>query len=106
MPAKSTKHFTRSIPRVASQLPGTAGVRRAFRFDADFAPWNGSNGHGLSRLHPHARDTERHEEGLRQGAIAGIVAGIVFAAFEMIVSALVMGPAAFFMPLRMIGAIA
>jgi hypothetical protein len=44
--------------------------------------------------------------GLRQGAIAGIVAGIVFAAFEMIVSALTMGPAAFFMPLRMIGAIA
>jgi hypothetical protein len=44
--------------------------------------------------------------GLRQGAIAGIVAGIVFAAFEMIVSALLTGPAAFFMPLRMIGAIA
>jgi uncharacterized membrane protein YagU involved in acid resistance len=44
--------------------------------------------------------------GLRQGAIAGIVAGIVFAAFEMIVSAAMMGGEAFFMPLRMIGAIA
>jgi uncharacterized membrane protein YagU involved in acid resistance len=44
--------------------------------------------------------------GLRQGAIAGIVAGIVFAAFEMIVSASMMGAEAFFMPLRMIGAIA
>lgn len=44
--------------------------------------------------------------GLRQGAIAGIVAGIVFAAFEMIVSASMMGADAFFMPLRMIGAIA
>jgi uncharacterized membrane protein YagU involved in acid resistance len=44
--------------------------------------------------------------GLRQGAIAGIVAGIVFAAFEMVVSAFMMGSAAFFMPLRMIGAIA
>jgi hypothetical protein len=44
--------------------------------------------------------------GLRQGAVAGIVAGIVFAAYEMIVSALMMGADAFFMPLRMIGAIA
>lgn len=44
--------------------------------------------------------------GLRQGAVAGIVAGIVFAAFEMIVTALMMGAEAFFMPLRMIGAIA
>jgi hypothetical protein len=43
--------------------------------------------------------------GLTQGAIAGIVAGIVFAAFEMIASAFMMGAGAFFMPLRMIGAI-
>jgi uncharacterized membrane protein YagU involved in acid resistance len=43
---------------------------------------------------------------LTQGAIGGIVAGIVFAAFEMIASAAMMGPEAFFMPLRMIGAIA
>lgn len=42
---------------------------------------------------------------LRQGVIGGIVAGLVFAAFEMIVSAMMMGGAAFFMPLRMIGAI-
>jgi uncharacterized membrane protein YagU involved in acid resistance len=44
--------------------------------------------------------------GLRQGWIAGIVAGVVFAAFEMMVSAFMMGAGAFFMPLRMIGAIA
>jgi uncharacterized membrane protein YagU involved in acid resistance len=44
--------------------------------------------------------------GLRNGAIAGIVAGLVFAAFEMVVSAFMMGAGAFFMPLRMIGAIA
>jgi hypothetical protein len=42
---------------------------------------------------------------LKQGALGGIAAGIVFAMFEMIVSAFMMGPAAFFMPLRMIGAI-
>ncbi len=44
--------------------------------------------------------------GLQQGAIAGVVAGLVFAAFEMTASALTMGTDAFFMPLRMIGAIA
>jgi hypothetical protein len=44
--------------------------------------------------------------GLTQGAIAGIVAGIAFAAFEMTASASMMGAEAFFMPLRMIGAIA
>lgn len=42
---------------------------------------------------------------IRQGAIAGIVAGLVFAAFEMIASAVMMGAAALWMPLRMIGAI-
>jgi hypothetical protein len=42
---------------------------------------------------------------LAQGAIGGVVAGIVFAAFEMIVSAAMMGAEASFMPLRMIGAI-
>lgn len=42
---------------------------------------------------------------LTQGAIGGIIAGVVFAAFEMIASAAMMGPGAFFMPLRMIGAI-
>jgi hypothetical protein len=44
--------------------------------------------------------------GLQWGAIAGIIAGLVFAAFEMVASAFMMGSAAFFMPLRMIGAIA
>lgn len=42
---------------------------------------------------------------LTQGAIGGIVAGVIFAAFEMMASAAMMGPEAFFMPLRMIGAI-
>jgi hypothetical protein len=44
--------------------------------------------------------------GLQQGAVAGIIAGIVFALFEMVVSASMMGADVFFMPLRMIGAIA
>ncbi len=42
---------------------------------------------------------------VRTGAIAGIVAGLVFAAYEMVVTAAMMGTDAFFMPLRMIGAI-
>jgi hypothetical protein len=42
---------------------------------------------------------------MRQGAIAGVVAGLVFAAFEMIASAVMMGPEAVWTPLRMIGAI-
>lgn len=42
---------------------------------------------------------------LTQGAIGGIVAGIIFAAFEMMASAAMLGPDAVFMPLRMIGAI-
>lgn len=37
--------------------------------------------------------------------LAGIIGGVVFAVFEMIAAALLMGPAAFVMPLRMIGAI-
>ena len=43
---------------------------------------------------------------IRQGALAGVIAGVVFAAFEMITSAVMMGLPAFWMPLRMIGAIA
>ena len=39
------------------------------------------------------------------GAIAGIIAGIVFAMFEMIMAVVTDGGEAFFMPLRMIGAI-
>ena len=41
----------------------------------------------------------------RVGAIGGVVAGLVFAAFEMLASAVTMGADAFFMPLRMIAAI-
>jgi hypothetical protein len=41
---------------------------------------------------------------IRHGVIGGIVAGLVFAAFEMVVAAIMMGADAFFMPLRMIGA--
>jgi hypothetical protein len=44
--------------------------------------------------------------GFQQGLVAGIVAGLVFAVFEMLASAFMMGAGAFFMPLRMIGAIA
>ncbi|MBI3968852.1 MAG: hypothetical protein HY329_24710 [Chloroflexi bacterium] len=42
---------------------------------------------------------------VKHGVIGGIVAGIVFAMFEMIVAALMDGAMAFWMPLRMIGAI-
>lgn len=42
---------------------------------------------------------------LRVGAAGGIVAGICFALFVMIVGAFVAGTEGFFMPLRMIGAI-
>jgi hypothetical protein len=41
---------------------------------------------------------------LARGAVLGIAAGLVFAAFEMVASAVMMGTQAFFMPLRMIGA--
>jgi len=43
---------------------------------------------------------------IRQGALAGIAAGIVFAVFEMAASAAMTGAEAATMPLRMIGAIA
>jgi hypothetical protein len=42
---------------------------------------------------------------VRAGIIGGSVAGIVFAMFEMIMAAVLNGGDAFFMPLRMIGAI-
>ena len=42
---------------------------------------------------------------MRAGLVGGIVAGIVFAMFEMIMAAVLNGTEAFFMPLRMIGAI-
>ncbi|HBY99183.1 MAG TPA: hypothetical protein DEP84_35430 [Chloroflexi bacterium] len=41
----------------------------------------------------------------KQGVIGGLIAGIVFAVFEMVVAALLNGVNAFFMPLRMIGGI-
>jgi hypothetical protein len=44
--------------------------------------------------------------GFQHGAVAGVVAGLVFAAFEMLASAFMAGAEALFMPLRMIGAIA
>lgn len=43
---------------------------------------------------------------IRQGAVAGVAAGVVFAAFEMAMSAIMMGLPAIWTPLRMIGAIA
>ena len=42
---------------------------------------------------------------VRVGVIGGVLAGIVFAMFEMIMAAVLNGGGAFFMPLRMIGAI-
>ena len=41
---------------------------------------------------------------VRQGLIGGLIAGLIFAMFEMVVAALINGASAFFMPLRMIGA--
>ncbi len=43
---------------------------------------------------------------LRAGIVGGVIAGIAFAMFEMIAAAVLNGGDAFFMPLRMIGAIA
>lgn len=40
---------------------------------------------------------------LVHGVVGGIIAGIVFAVFEMIMAAIQMGGEAFFMPLRMTG---
>jgi hypothetical protein len=59
------------------------------------------------REHFHVPSTQSEMKwGFQQGAVAGVVAGIVFAAFEMLASAFTAGAVAFFMPLRMIGAIA
>jgi hypothetical protein len=41
---------------------------------------------------------------VKHGVVGGIIAGLVFALFEMMAAAALMGPAAFWMPLRMIGA--
>ncbi len=42
---------------------------------------------------------------VRAGIVGGVIAGIVFAMFEMIMAVVLNGADAFFMPLRMIGAI-
>ncbi len=42
---------------------------------------------------------------IRAGLVGGVIAGIVFAMFEMVAAVVLNGPDAFFMPLRMIGAI-
>lgn len=98
--------FARSIPRVASQLPERPACAERFGSLRTLRPRTGVTAMAY-RDYIHTPLTSSDMRwGLRQGAIAGVVAGIVFAAFEMIVSALMMGPAAFFMPLRVIGAIA
>ena len=43
---------------------------------------------------------------VKHGIFGGVVAGLVFAIFEMVIAAVQMGGDAFFMPLRMIGGIA
>jgi len=53
-----------------------------------------------------AHATTRSSTWIRAGLVGGVVAGIVFAMFEMIMAVVLNGPDAFFMPLRMIGAIA
>lgn len=43
--------------------------------------------------------------GMTAIVVAGVIGGLVFAVFEMVMAAVMMGPQAFFMPLRMIGGI-
>jgi len=43
--------------------------------------------------------------GMGPAIVAGIIGGLAFAAFEMMATAVLMGPQTVFMPLRMIGAI-
>jgi len=52
------------------------------------------------------RHHERHARWVKDGTRGGLVAGLVFALFEMVVAAGQKGADAFFMPLRMIGAVA
>jgi hypothetical protein len=52
-----------------------------------------------------ARERSEMTNWLVHGVIGGIVAGIIFALFEMIMAAVQMGGEAFFMPLRMMGGI-
>ena len=53
-----------------------------------------------------ARSESRVTQWVKHGLIGGVVAGTVFAMFEMIMAAILDGADAFFMPLRMIGGIA
>ncbi len=55
-----------------------------------------------------AHGTERADirQWVKHGAIGGLLAGILFALFEMVMATVQMGGEAFFMPLRMIGGIA
>jgi hypothetical protein len=77
------------------------GVNRHQAWPVKWTPWEDIMS---------ATDVTRSEgvpaEWLKHGLIGGIIAGIVFAAFEMIAAAILDGPDMFFMPLRMIGGIA
>ena len=59
----------------------------------------------MSTATPSAPTTTATSAWVRAGLVGGVVAGIVFAMFEMITAAALNGSEAFFMPLRMIGAI-
>jgi len=52
------------------------------------------------------RTTAATSSWVRAGLVSGVLAGIVFAMFEMVMAVVLSGSEAFFMPLRMIGAIA
>ncbi len=51
-----------------------------------------------------AQPTARVTDWVKHGLIGGIIGGLVFAMFEMVMAAVLNGADAFFMPLRMIGA--
>lgn len=50
------------------------------------------------------RPQTRITDWVKHGLIGGVIAGLVFAMFEMVMAAILNGAGAFFMPLRMIGA--
>ncbi len=54
----------------------------------------------------HGTDQADIRRWAKHGAIGGLLAGLLFALFEMIMATVQMGGEAFFMPLRMIGGIA
>ena len=59
----------------------------------------------MSTATVNATTTTATSTSVRAGLVGGIIAGIVFAMFEMIMAVVLNGTEAFFMPLRMIGAI-